>query len=133
MKVLIFEDESVMRQKLVEAFAAVGYSVQDMDRALKALADAFAPVSGKLTAADFSGLEGRLLAIDEFYDWEGNHPDGWYRKFYSDTAFYNPNVNLNARYRIQSAFKSRQISRSSDRRVNNKNYARFLASHSSVV
>ena len=82
---MITEEERVKmveeRVKMAEAFAAVGYGVQDMDRALKALANAFAPRRRMLTAEDFSGLEGRLLAIDEVCEWEGNHPDGWYRKF----------------------------------------------------
>jgi len=75
--VLILEDE---RERMVTAFAAVGYSVQDLDRALKTLADAFAPPKIALSGHDFRGLEAHVLLREK-----GNHPDGWCRMFYNDS------------------------------------------------
>ena len=137
-QILICEGSAVLRQRLTEAFAQAAFSAEDAERALAAWRDAFAPsrtvvLSLGHSLRGLSGLEAHVLSMDSYWERGHNHPDGWYRMFYSDTAFYKPKVNLDTRYRVQSAFKTRQIARSSDRRVDNKNYARFLSSHSRVV
>ncbi len=139
--VLICGDDSALRQKHKEYFARAVHSVQELDRAFKALAEAFAPrpknivlVGGQLRGldADFNGVERRLFIGNKYFgSMAVNHPDGWYRMF-SDFCSDNPNLNVNTRYRVQRAFKPRQMSVLAFR-VNNNNNARSLSSHRSPV
>ena len=140
---MITEEE---RDKILESFAAAGFAAEDCARAARVLAQYFAPpkevVLIGLQSLDFSELESRLFLRDEhFYSIEGNHPDGWYQKFYSDLPVTkvnirgdNPNINARGfsrrtRYLPYRAKQSRQISRSFLRRVDNNDDSRLLASH----
>ena len=136
-QVLLREDDAKLMARMVAAFAAVGYSVQDLDRALEVLGRAFAPPKTIVLSVGngLRGLSADILMVGEFCEQEGNHPDGWYRKFYLDTApRYNPNVNTRCfvgrtRYLPYRAKQTRQISRSFLLRVNNDNNTRLPARH----
>ena len=131
-KILILEDDSALHQRIAQAFAQGGYSVQELEGALATLARAFArpapPVSLGLA---LRGLMADMSFIDECWEPGENHPDGWYRKFSSSRAD-DANFNLNTRYRAQRTFKPRQIPVLAFR-VNNNNNARSLSSHRSPV
>lgn len=132
MRILICEDDSVMRGEIVTAFVKAGYTMEECARAMKALADAFAPP--KNVTLILNGL--RIsppghFNLSELCCLDLNHPDGWYRKF-SDSCAYDAHLNFNTRYRVQCALESRQMSVLAFR-VNNDNNARSLSSHRSPV
>lgn len=139
---MITEEE---RDKLIAAFAAAGFAAEDCARVARVLTQYFAPpkevVLIGLQSLNFRGLEAHVLMRGEhFYNMEGNHPDGWYQKFYSDLPVTkvnvrgdNPNINARGfsrrtRYLPYRAKQSRQVSRSFLRRVDNNDDSRLLAS-----
>ena len=133
-RILIVEDDTELRVKIVEAFALLGLSAEVAVVALRAFEQAIRPPNTMvLSAHAFSGLEARISLHAQDYHGleEGNHPDGWYRMF-SDSCASRPDRHLNTRYRVQSALKLRQVPGLSFR-VNNDNNARSLSSHRSPV
>lgn len=116
------------RKRLTSIFLEAGYDAQSLGEALDALSRGFAPKPVRLAALDFSGLETHVLAGGE-----ENHPDGWYRKFYSEAFSYDPNVytrfsSMRTSHLAYRTKQPRKISRSFDLRVDDHKNTRLLAS-----
>lgn len=130
-RILICEDDAVLRQKLVEYFAQVGRTSTDLEGGLKMFAEAFRSAT---RAVESFGLGlGCLGEGVPRWERERNHPDGWYRKFYSEACGHDVDVNFKALNHVHRRQSFRPISGPLHARVNNKNYTRFLARQSSVV
>lgn len=80
-KILICEDDGELRQRLVEAFKGMGATAAQAAEAIQTLGEHFGvrALSG-CSPSDLSYIcrvpEQAYMCPDE-----GNHPDGWYRKF----------------------------------------------------
>lgn len=76
------------KTQIYEALQGLGLSAQDARAAVLAFSRAMAP-ERILVADDFHGLTDKVIAqlkmeneCMKFGLDQGNHPDGWYRKFY---------------------------------------------------